>query len=379
MASSRPRAAGRFLPPDPRVEEPYRLTPQLALRIAVLGMSSLAVFAVLFLRLWALQVLSGSQYLARRAEQPAAHGPASRRRAGRSSTATGACSSTTSRRQRGPDLARRPAEARRPAHATAAGSRSSLDVPRPPRSRDRSRGGRNDPLTPVTLKRDVPGDKVRYLYEHQAGVPRRRVARDLSPQLPLKALAAQVLGYVGEISQRPAEQLRKRRCGSATRSARAGSRRPTTRTCAGSRAPRAPRRLPRPAARRLCSRRAEPRAGQRDPADDRRRGCSARPSEPSPTASCSRTARQQWYADGGAIVALDPRDGEVLAMASNPTYKPSVFVGRTDREASSRRCSTPKAAQADNYPALNRATAGLYPPGLDLQAGHRARRDAGAR
>ena len=27
----------RFLPSDPRVEEPYRLTPQLALRIAVLG------------------------------------------------------------------------------------------------------------------------------------------------------------------------------------------------------------------------------------------------------------------------------------------------------------------------------------------------------
>ena len=37
-----------------------------------------------------------------------------------------------------------------------------------------------------------------------------------------------------------------------------------------------------------------------------------------------------WAANGGAIVALDPRDGAVLAMASAPTYKPSVFVGRTD-------------------------------------------------
>src|SRR5687767_3737160 len=55
---------GRFLPPDPRVEEPYRLTPQLALRIAILGMVVLGVFAVLFLRLWALQVLSGDQHLA---------------------------------------------------------------------------------------------------------------------------------------------------------------------------------------------------------------------------------------------------------------------------------------------------------------------------
>ncbi len=36
-----------FLPPDPRVEEPYRVTPQLALRLAILGALALAVFAVL--------------------------------------------------------------------------------------------------------------------------------------------------------------------------------------------------------------------------------------------------------------------------------------------------------------------------------------------
>ena len=55
---------GRFLPGDPRVEEPYRLTPQTALRVAILAFLALAVFAVLFLRLWALQVLSGDRYLA---------------------------------------------------------------------------------------------------------------------------------------------------------------------------------------------------------------------------------------------------------------------------------------------------------------------------
>ena len=55
---------GRFLPGDPRVEEPYRLTPQSAFRIAVLGFLALAIFAALFLRLWPLQVLSGARYLA---------------------------------------------------------------------------------------------------------------------------------------------------------------------------------------------------------------------------------------------------------------------------------------------------------------------------
>ena len=53
----------RFLPPDPTVSAPYRLTPGLALRVGVLGVVALAVFAVLFFRLWSLQVLSGARYL----------------------------------------------------------------------------------------------------------------------------------------------------------------------------------------------------------------------------------------------------------------------------------------------------------------------------
>ena len=55
--------SGRFLPPDPRVVEPHRLTPQLALRVAILGGVALLVFVVLFFRLWSLQVLSGDAYL----------------------------------------------------------------------------------------------------------------------------------------------------------------------------------------------------------------------------------------------------------------------------------------------------------------------------
>ena len=60
-----PRApSSRFLPPDPGVEAPYRLTPGLAFRVGILGVVALAVFAVLFFRLWSLQVLSGDTYLA---------------------------------------------------------------------------------------------------------------------------------------------------------------------------------------------------------------------------------------------------------------------------------------------------------------------------
>src|SRR3954462_13612629 len=40
------------------------ITPQLALRVAILGGIALALFAIVFLRLWYLQGLSGDEYLA---------------------------------------------------------------------------------------------------------------------------------------------------------------------------------------------------------------------------------------------------------------------------------------------------------------------------
>src|SRR5436309_7573839 len=40
------------------------VTPQLALRVAVLGGVALALFAIAFFRLWYLQILSGDRYLA---------------------------------------------------------------------------------------------------------------------------------------------------------------------------------------------------------------------------------------------------------------------------------------------------------------------------
>ena len=65
MASTttdRPRSK-RFLPPSKSVVEPYRPTPRLLRRVSVLGVAMLVIFAVLLLRLWALQVLAGTKYV----------------------------------------------------------------------------------------------------------------------------------------------------------------------------------------------------------------------------------------------------------------------------------------------------------------------------
>ena len=71
----------------------------------------------------------------------------------------------------------------------------------------------------------------------------------------------------------------------------------------------------------------------------------------------------QWAARGGAIVAMDPTDGSILAMASAPTYHPSVFAGHVTTRALADEGLTTKSAPAKNFPSLNRALQGLYPPG----------------
>ena len=58
---------------------------------------------------------------------------------------------------------------------------------------------------------------------------------------------------------------------------------------------------------------------------------------------------------GAAGVALDPATGEVLAMASYPTYDPSVFVDGTTKQID--RVNT-----SPDTPALNRAIAGATRP-----------------
>ena len=59
----------------------------------------------------------------------------------------------------------------------------------------------------------------------------------------------------------------------------------------------------------------------------------------------------------GALVAIDPRTGEVLAFVSKPTFDPNLFVEGIDQESWS------ALSESINKPLLNRALRGTYPPG----------------
>jgi penicillin-binding protein 2 len=59
----------------------------------------------------------------------------------------------------------------------------------------------------------------------------------------------------------------------------------------------------------------------------------------------------------GALVALDPRNGEVLAFVSKPTFDPNLFVDGIDSD------SWKELNESIDKPLLNRALRGTYPPG----------------
>ncbi len=70
--------------------------------------------------------------------------------------------------------------------------------------------------------------------------------------------------------------------------------------------------------------------------------------------------RAAWDALGdrpGAVFAMDPRDGSVLALVSKPGYDPNLFVTGIDREAYAAIVADP------DRPLFNRALQGGYEPG----------------
>ena len=74
--------------------------------------------------------------------------------------------------------------------------------------------------------------------------------------------------------------------------------------------------------------------------------------------SYDRSQAKHFLAPAGSAVVLDPRDGSVLALASNPTYDPSIFVNGIKPELFAQ-LNDP----ASGFPLNNRVIQGQYAPG----------------
>jgi penicillin-binding protein 2 len=370
LASTTGGRGDRFLPPDPRVEEPYLFTPRTALRVAILGAIALAVFAVLLLRLWSLQILSGSKYEAVARENQvrllpieAQRGPILDRN-GRTlvtnagSTAVAVLPTLLPKQGRYAEMKRLSVVLNVPLHELLA----------------RLEEGMKNPLAQVIMQVAVHEEQVDYLKEHATEYPGVKIVPTYVRRYNTEALLAHVLGYVREVSRGQVAAYKKHYKSCETQAAKEAN-------------------VPCPADK-------VGQAGVEQSYDKYLRGRSGEelwrvnslgvnvgspkitqaPQPGSPIRltidiSLQRAAERalqyginlahedgKWLADGGAIVAVNPSNGEILAMASSPTYKPSIFAGRTNAKKIAP-LMNPETAKADNYPGLNRVTEGLYPPG----------------
>jgi len=93
------------------------------------------------------------------------------------------------------------------------------------------------------------------------------------------------------------------------------------------------------------------------------RKLASKPSTPGDTVTLSIDIKLQHMVEElfgqrrGALVALDPKTGEVLAFVSKPTFDPNLFVDGIDAE------SWKGLNESLDKPLLNRALRGTYPPG----------------
>ena len=356
------RPSRRLAPPDGEtVVEPYRLTPRLALRVAILSGVLLAVFGALFLRLWALQVLQGSKYVDqaqansfRLVPVQAQRGLILDRNKRRLVTNVRATSvqlwpsdlpNVYTERYR---VLKRLAQVTQvPLYEIARGIKQRRDA--------------NDLVTPLTIREAASGPMVGYLAEHASEFPGVTTGWSYLRHYPYHDLAAQVLGHVGSITQAQLDSLGKG-YGPNDELGQAGVESAYDSYLRGVTGD----------SRLHVDALGRPHGGVQlqtlpKPGHTVQLTLDVKLQQAAEKALAYgiQLARNegQWAANGGAIVAMDPKDGSILAMASSPTYKPSVYAGRVERSALASQGLLTKTAPANNYPSLNRSEMATYPPG----------------
>lgn len=352
-------------------------TPQLALRVSVIAIIAFVLFGTIFFRLWYLQVLSGSQYLAQAQSNKLRRQPLRAPRgsivdrSGRTLVENRAAVVVRLKADALPRVEKDAvadygqaviARARRPAGRR--GDPSPIPAIPPQLAARFTRLARVLDMTPaaiqervvrslylagyapITLRTDVPADVRGYIIERQEQFPGVSVDLAFLRSYPQRQSAAQLLGTASEVSP---EQLKDKQY----RGVRAGS-------IVGQGGVEAQ------YDRYLRGRDGEERLlvdAQGNPRGQARR----RDPEPGNTLVLSLDLRLQRVAqtafadlageNAGAFVAMNPRSGEVLAMGSLPSFDPSVL----SRPISQKRYE--QIFNTGSTPQFNRTTGAAYATG----------------
>ncbi|MEK6250513.1 MAG: penicillin-binding protein 2 [Actinomycetota bacterium] len=317
-----------------------------ALRVAILGGAALVMFAVIFFRLWYLQVLSGDKYLAeannnriREIRVTAPRGEILDRN-GHVLVENRTSLALQVNPQKLPGHVReRRAELARLGHAAG--------IPVRRMRRDMSEQLKVSRSAPVTLQRDVDYDLVYYLQEHQADFPGVAVQRVFVRRYPDGTLGAHLFGNVGEINEAELKEPRYKGLKPGDLIGQDGAEFEYDRYLRG-----------RPGETRVQV----DSLGRPTPGGE----LSSVPPKPGDNLQLSIDAGVQGAGEAGlaarglpgAFVAMDVRNGQVLGLGSFPTFDPSIFT----------KPITPSqykdlTSQTTDAPLTDRAIRGLYPTG----------------
>jgi penicillin-binding protein 2 len=195
---------------------------------------------------------------------------------------------------------------------------------------------------PVPLYRDVSRDRVAYFAEHRMDFPGLFLEVEPLRFYPYGTLAAHLIGYLGEISETQLQRPQNRSYQPGDLVGQYGLERIHESTLRGQHG----------------VRQVEVDAFGREI-----QLIAARPPQPGVNLVLTLDLHLQQLAEKllqphtGAIVAMDPQNGQILALASNPVFDPNMFAARLSEGEWSALTTNPK------HPLHNRALQGQYPPG----------------
>jgi penicillin-binding protein 2 len=411
--------------PPPIEDRRPPITPQLAVRVAVLGGITFVLFAIIFFRLWFLQVLTGDDYVSQarenRVRKVKIEAPRGNiiDRDGRVLVKTRAAPvvqilptsvpeaelqvADTYRTRLAQAEGRRLAAARdlralerllradgrkstraekrrRRVLTRRAGRAEHVPVGRIPAGEHELRslyrrlgkvielapatihrrvveGIADQPGANVTIRTDVPPPAFNYLLEHRQDFPGVVVEKKYLRFYPYKTLGAQLFGTLREISPGELEQERYRGVTAGTRIGKDGIEESYDKYLRGTDG------FTRVIVNSFGNRDDTRRTTRTDPIQGRQLRLTLDLGLQRAAQNAMRRAIDAAHfngnpAEAGAYVALDPRDGEVLALGSYPSFDANLFAKPIDQETYERLNS-----EENGAPLFNRAIAAGYPTG----------------
>ena len=318
------------------------LSPQLAVRVAIIGGVALVLFAVIFFRLWYLQVLSGDQYRAEannnRVREITVQAPRGRivDRNGRVLVDNRIAFAVTL----SPDKLPKDRHGKKKLYSRLA---AVLGMNRREIDREVSEQLEQLPFSPATVKSDVGQEEYAYLLENQDRFPGVEVEKVALRKYPFETIGAHLFGTVGEVSERQLKEKRYRGVNQGARVGQSGIEYAYDRYLRG-----------RDGANRvqvdaLGNFRAQLREVQPE---------AGRQLRLSVDLDVQRVGQQTLAGWKAAFVVMDVKTGEVRALGSSPSFDPNIFAKRIRKSDFDRLSS-----KANGEPLVNRATQSVYPTG----------------